>query len=114
VLSGTPLENKLEDLVSLFQFIKPGLLQESDAFRPQYVKAKIAPHALRRRKSEHATELNLPDKRHDVRWLELLPKQREAYERTESYGVKRISEHGEPVSLTHVLALITQLKLICN
>lgn len=114
VLSGTPLENKLEDLVSLFQFITPGLLQESDAFRPQYVKAKIAPYALRRRKSEHAAELNLPDKRHDVRWLDLLPKQREAYERTESYGVKRLSKHGEPVSLTHVLALITQLKLICN
>ena len=114
VLSGTPLENRLDDPISLFEFIKPGLLHESDALRPHYVTAEIAPYVLRRRKSEHAAELNLPEKRHDLRWLELLPRQREAYELMETQRVKWLNEQGDAVTVAHILAVITELKLICN
>jgi hypothetical protein len=115
VLTGTPLENKLEDLISIFEFIKPGLLRQVDARRGNsYVKSKVAGFILRRRKSEHAHELDLPEKQHYVRWLDLLPRQRDAYNRAKQEGIVQLTEKGDSVTVTHVLALITKLKQTCN
>lgn len=113
-LSGTPLENKVEDLISIFAYIKPGLLREQDAWNVSRIKNDIAPYFLRRRKQELLATLNLPEKIHEEIWLELYPRQREIYERVEREGVAELNAKGEMVTRTHIFALITKLKQICN
>lgn len=92
-LSGTPLENHLGELKSLFDFVLPGLLgteqhfqqvyrkpieKHADAERAHALKLKIAPFMLRRTKSQVATEL--PEKTEMIQLLELESDQRNLYE----------------------------------
>jgi superfamily II DNA or RNA helicase len=111
-LSGTPLENRLEELISVFGFLKPGLLQEADAAKIFRVKEKIEPYFLRRRKADVVPDL--PEKVYDEIWLELLPDQRKAYDKAEKEGIVELDEKGDSVTVQHVLALISKLKQICN
>jgi superfamily II DNA or RNA helicase len=115
-LSGTPLENRVDDLIAIFGYLKPGLLPRSHtayyAAVPEQFKATIKPYFLRRRKSDVLPEL--PPKIRETKWLELLPRQREAYDRAEREGVIRLTAQGDAVTVQHVLALITALKQICN
>lgn len=46
-LSGTPLENRLDDLISIFEFVKPGLLQ-AEGLTPREAQQLIKPYFLRR------------------------------------------------------------------
>lgn len=109
-LSGTPLENRVEDLHSIFSFLKPGLLKEHD-LSPAVVREKIEPYFLRRRKEEVLKDL--PPKVVQDQWLELTDAQREVYDRAEQEGVVQLKS-GHAVTVQHVLALITKLKQICN
>ncbi len=111
-MSGTPLENRVEELISIFAYLKPGLLHYDDAAHPQRVKAAIKPYFLRRRKIDVLDDL--PAKNCDEVWLDLTPAQREAYDRAEKEGVIALNEQGDSVTVQHVLALITKLKQICN
>ncbi|MDR6982212.1 hypothetical protein J2X32_000820 [Rheinheimera pacifica] len=92
-LSGTPLENHLGELKSIFDFVLPGLLgndahfnqvyrkpieKHGDAERAHALKARIAPFMLRRTKAQVASEL--PDKTEIVQLLELESDQRNLYE----------------------------------
>jgi len=92
-LSGTPIENNLDELWSQFAFLMPGLLgarrdfskrfrtpiekKGSDVRRLQLIR-RIKPFILRRTKSEVATEL--PAKHTILRRITLAPDQRELYE----------------------------------
>ena len=111
-LSGTPLENRLEELISIFAYLKPGLLHYEDALRPLKVKETILPYFLRRRKTDALPEL--PEKVYEEIWLELSPAQKEAYDRAEQEGIVALNEQGDSVTVQHILALITKLKQICN
>ena len=111
-LSGTPLENRIEELISIFAYLKPGLLHYDDANIPLKVKNAISDYFLRRKKSTALP--NLPQKVCDEVWLELSDAQRETYERTEQEGVVALNKHGDFVTVQHILALITGLKQICN
>lgn len=53
-LTGTPLENRAGDVVSIFDFVRPGLLENDD---PDYVGERIKPFMLRRRTQEVLSEL---------------------------------------------------------
>ena len=112
-LSGTPLENRLEDIVSVFGFIKPGLFQTSDTLllSPRAVRERIRPHILRRRREEALPEL--PDMIIDTKLLELTDDQRIAYDTCENEGVVRLKRMDD-ITVQHVLALIQKLKQICN
>lgn len=85
LLTGTPLENSLDDLRSLFEFLMPGLLpplppglaREDRAWHDENLRARTAPFILRRRKSEVAPEL--PDKIEQVIYCEPTPAQNTLY-----------------------------------
>ncbi len=112
-LTGTPLENRLEDLASVFNFVRPGL------FHPDHVpglslpviRSRIGPLMLRRRKEDALPEL--PKKVVDTKWLELEESQRRSYDRAEGLGVDRLKATPD-ITVQHILALIQQLKQICN
>jgi len=112
-LTGTPLENKLEDMAAIFGFIKPGLFQAGEIpyLSPRDVRERARPYVLRRRKKEALPEL--PDKVVDTKWLELTESQRRAYDRAEEAGTARLRTIPD-VTLQHVLALIQHLKQVCN
>lgn len=110
-LSGTPYENRIDDVKSIFDFLRPGLLSLGPE-PSRTVMTKIKPFFLRRTKEVLGDEL--PRKTQSVVWLELGGKQRAAYDLAEREGVVRLRQEGQHVTVTHVLALLGKLKEICN
>jgi superfamily II DNA or RNA helicase/HJR/Mrr/RecB family endonuclease len=100
-LSGTPLENRIEDIISIFRYLKPGLLRDIDGINPSRIKGRMAEYFLRRRKKDALPEL--PEKFHE-----------EKYRKAEEEGIVDLNEQGDSITVQHVLALITKLKQICN
>lgn len=111
-LSGTPLENSVEELLAVFAYLKPGLLPLARGYTPAKVQSAIAPYVLRRRKVDVLQ--HLPPKENATRWLELTPVQKWAYEAMEREGVSAIKRAGSSSASMIALALITKLKQICN
>lgn len=111
-LSGTPLENRVEELLAIFAYLKPGLLPDARIKRTDGLHAKIGPFVLRRRKADVLR--HLPPKEHRTIWLEMLPAQRMAYQAAERAGVLAIQQAGQTAAPMIALALITKLKQICN
>jgi len=110
-LTGTPIENRPQDLVSIVSFMKPDLILPADA-SPEEIRSRIAPYFLRRRKADVLKDL--PPKQHFTTRLELSDAQRKAYLTAEEEGTVFLRSLGETVTLQHVLALLTRLKQICN
>lgn len=122
-LTGTPLENRIEDLVSIFDFVRPGLFRnrEEDLFGEHTdlaptggttVPRMIAPHLLRRRAEDVLPEL--PEKSEQDVKIELGVAQRETYDRMETEGVIELNARGDSITVTHIFALINRLRQICN
>ena len=113
-LTGTPLENSVEDVVALFSFLKPGLFYEGNADwnPPREVRGKISPYILRRIIDD--VKLDLPKKTHQEHWLDLLPKQSRAYCAMEDREVETLKRKGAKATRVHVFALINSLKQTCN
>jgi superfamily II DNA or RNA helicase len=109
-LTGTPLENSTKDIVSLFGFLKPGLIRESDSV--DKLQSALKPYMLRRRQEEVLKDL--PEKVPQDVEIELADRQRAAYDRAERQGVIELNEKGDTVTVTHVFALINKLRQICN
>ena len=112
-MTGTPLENKLDDLASILEFVD----RDPDGDPPRYRPgpALLNRHRelqLRRRKADVLTEL--PPKRVIRLSLPLLADQRSAYDRAEREGVLQLKAKGAEVRIQHVLELILRLKQLCN
>jgi len=115
-LTGTPLENRLEDLVSLFDFIKPHYLPR-DGLTPPQAQELIKPYLLRRLKRDVMKDL--PPKIKQDEWLELDASQRRAYEEALHKGRSRLAQmvgegEGARPLRAHIFAVIQTLKQICN
>lgn len=129
-LTGTPLENNLEELWSIFDFAMPGLLGSADEFRRRYrhpietrgatseleaLRDRLAPYVLRRLKESVASEL--PPKTELVRFVELEQDQRDLYEsiRVAAHAdVRRaIRNQGFRASTVAVLDALMKLRQAC-
>ena len=96
LLTGTPLENSLDDLRSLFEFLLPGYLQkvpagiraDERAWFDQRLRAQTAPYILRRTKLAVAPEL--PDKIEQIIWCDLTPAQAKLYRDTQEKSERQL------------------------
>lgn len=111
-LSGTPMENGLDELGAVFSYLLPGLIGGGDPLCAAAVRDRIRPYVLRRRKEEVLP--HLPPKHSREVWLDLSMPQQAAYRTAESAGLTRLQGVGHPGVHAHLLALLTQLKEICN
>lgn len=109
-LTGTPIENSVEDLVSIFRLVRPRLIH-SRMSRGE-IHHQIRPHFLRRRKVDVLPQL--PPIIYQDLVLELQGAQRAAYEDVWYERERRVQARGLPASEGDLLALITELKLLCN
>lgn len=110
-LTGTPVENRIEDIVSIFDFLRPKFLTPYDLY-PAGLRKKISPFFLRRRKEDVLKDL--PPKIKQEFWLELDAHQRKAYDSILSEGQAELTELGEKVKKTDIFRVLTKLKQICN
>jgi len=109
-LSGTPVENRPADLISIFAFLKPGLLHSAMSLPETH--QSIAPYFLRRNKKVVLKELP-PIIIQDLA-LDLEERQREAYDEEWANGREWIRNSRGSFSAVDLLAQITRLKLLCN
>jgi SNF2 family DNA or RNA helicase len=113
-LTGTPLENRLEELASVLEVVRPRLPDQEPAPlpAPHRLRGLLAELQLRRRKTEVLREL--PPRTVTELLLPLDGPQRRAYERAEREGVVRLRQLGPALRISNVLELILRLKQICN
>ncbi|MCB1061969.1 MAG: DEAD/DEAH box helicase [Verrucomicrobiae bacterium] len=125
-LSGTPIENHLGELWSLFQFLMPGFLGSEESFRRCYripieknrdelqrqrLAKRVGPLMLRRTKDLVAKDL--PPKTEIIRTIELTPKQIELYEAVRASLSRDLKEeiHRRGIEASKILILDALLKL---
>ncbi len=109
-LTGTPIENKQDDLISIFSFLKPNHI-DADMTKDE-IQFKIKDYFLRRKKENVLTEL--PPILHKDLYLELRGAQLDAYLDVWSSRLELVRKKGMPVPNTNLLAVLTRLKQICN
>lgn len=112
-MTGTPLENKIEDLVSILEFVDHVEGSERVVHAPgETLLKRHQDLQLRRRKMDVLKEL--PAKQIIEINLSLGAGQRATYRRAEEEGIVQLRKRGAAVRVQHVLELITRLKQICN
>lgn len=130
VLTGTPIENQVSELWSIFDFIMPGYLGTYNKFKKEYenpivkgskneiikLQQKVRPFILRRLKQNVLTEL--PDKQEKVIYVEMEQEQQKVYD-AQVLEVKNIlnettdKEFGQ--RKMEILAIITRMRqIVCN
>jgi SNF2 family DNA or RNA helicase len=109
-LTGTPIENKPDDLVNLFAFLDPERIPPETPVKR--LPALTGDCILRRTKEEVLTDV--PPKTVRDTFLELTPAQQEAYNLAEKEGVVRLNALGDTITVQHVFELVMRLKQICN
>ncbi|HEV3119308.1 MAG TPA: DEAD/DEAH box helicase, partial [Gemmataceae bacterium] len=109
-LTGTPVENRSEDLVNLFAFIDAERVPPETPARS--LQQLTGDCILRRTKEEVLADL--PPKTIRDTWVELTLAQRRAYELAENEGIVRLNDLGDTITVQHVFELVMRLKQICN
>lgn len=124
-MTGTPVENHLGELWSLFEFLNPAMLGRASAFsafakssreydsdRLRLLSRAIRPFLLRRTKEQVLTEL--PEKTEQTLFCELSPKERKAYNELRDYYraqlTSKFKEKGFAQAKIHVLEALLRLR----
>lgn len=126
-LTGTPIENRLGDLWSIFDFINPGLLGSSKQFstfvkqlaeRPHNpygpLRELTRPYILRRMKTDKSIIADLPDKTEVKAFCLLSRKQAALYQQAVDDFSEQLENADGIQRRGIVLALLMRLKQICN
>ena len=109
-LTGTPIENSTDDLVGIFDFLSPGLLQRGLPART--LASATRDYILRRTKDDVLTDL--PPKLFRDATLSLTDSQQASYAMAEDEGIVKLEGMGESLTIQHVFELVLRLKQICN
>ncbi|MEK6867635.1 MAG: DEAD/DEAH box helicase, partial [Nanoarchaeota archaeon] len=127
-LSGTPIENRLSELWSLFNFSNPGLLSSWEKFRKKFanpieldsnpektqrLKKIISPFILRRLKTDKSIIDDLPEKTEIKEYCTLTEEQATLYQAILDESLLKIKDSPEERRM-HILATIIKLKQVCN
>ncbi len=110
-LTGTPIENSVVDLWSIFDFILPGYLEELKYFKGaehDAIKRKIAPFVLRRTKEDVLSDL--PAKYERILSTEMSKAQRKVYEAERAKAAKMLEAGGKAFD---IFPYLTRLRQIC-
>ena len=129
-LTGTPVENSLRDLWSIFAFVEPGLLGSEASFRRRFenpiaegdevaahqLRSRLEPFVLRRTKEDVAREL--PERTEQIIECDLSPLQRRLYRGIAEAARRDViahigGENGIEGATVHVLAALTRLRQVC-
>ncbi|MCC6853440.1 MAG: DEAD/DEAH box helicase [Rubrivivax sp.] len=124
-LTGTPVENRLGDLWSLFDFTHPGLLGSQQVFADftrrlqgaeHYAPLRrlVAPYILRRLKSDKSVIADLPDKTELDAWCHLAPAQAALYQQAVQELAQALDGAEGIARKGLVLAYLMRFKQICN
>jgi SNF2 family DNA or RNA helicase len=113
-LTGTPLENNLDELASVMELVQPWSGDgKPRTFKPD---APLLEYhrslQLRRRKRDVLPDL--PPKVIVPVRIELSREQRRSYDQAEQEGIFELKARGQKLRIEHILELITRLKQICN
>jgi SNF2 family DNA or RNA helicase len=112
-LTATPLENHLDELASILEFVTPSTQEVTTRlFAGPEVIERQKTVQLRRRKADVLPQL--PPKLTSTITVQLGAQQRAAYERAEREGVYALRARGADVRIQNVLELIARLKQLCN
>lgn len=117
-LTGTPVENNLLELWSIFDFVMPGYLKEHKEFETKFMKNSnmevlksfVEPFILRRMKKDVLQEL--PEKIEIDMPVELLPEQKKLYISYLKKAQEEIEVSGENSMV--MLSILTRLRQICS
>lgn len=131
-LTGTPVENRMQDLWSIFRFIAPGYLGNRADFKERYeapaatgdqaspgllerLRLRVSPFVLRRTKEQVAKDL--PDKVEIDEWLTLPDDQAGLYSSLARAGLEEVErirdQQGEGAGRMHLLTLLLRLRQVC-
>lgn len=129
-LTGTPLENSVLELWSIFDFIMPGYLNSITRFKDAYgikdvdetslrkldtLNYQIKPFILRRKKKEVSKEL--PDKIEHIEYLDMSEKEKALYQSLVEETKKEINEvvisDGFSKARFKIVTLLTRLRQLC-
>ncbi|MCM2359708.1 MAG: DEAD/DEAH box helicase [Geobacteraceae bacterium] len=127
-LTGTPVENRLSDLWSLFDFICPGLLGSAPRFKqfvaslesrepPSYapLRTLVQPYILRRLKTDRSVIDDLPDKVEMAAWCGLSKAQARLYGQAVKNLAEALREQQEGMKRRGlILSSLMRFKQICN
>ena len=109
-LTGTPIENGIEDLAGICEFVSPGTVQAG--MSPREVRTRVKDLILRRTKD--LVMKDMPPRLMRDAEIDLSADQWTSYLSAENDGVIRLNKMGDELTIKHVFELVLRLKQICN